>query len=127
MEKSSATFIFNAFYKDSNWKKRTDVQASLLKAAAFPNPGDTTIARYKPFILQTAAMKGLTRYKDGAFDADDVSFKGTGNNELVVAILIHAGDVPIAHIGEANGLPFWTLGADIDVTWDEGPKKIFRF
>lgn len=123
----TTSFVFAGFNGD--WQGRTDVQCSLLKAAVLPQSADTSIDRYKPFIVDTMPLHNLTTTPDRANDADDVTFSGVGRDQdpmLIVGILIHAGDEPILHIGHAFGLPLWTNGGDIIVTWNMGPCKIFR-
>ena len=118
------TFIFEAF--DKKWDGRTDVQVSLLKAAVFPDPKDATIDRYKPFIVQTKPLRNPREIAFGVYDADDITFTDVAGTDMVVGILIHSGETPIAHIGHVMGFPLWTNGWDIIVTWDNGPNKIFR-
>lgn len=117
-------FVFEAF--DKKWYGRTDVQVSLLKAAVFPDPKDVTIDRYKPFIAQTEPLRNLREVDFGAHDADDVMFTSVGGIDMIAGILIHSGENPIVHIGHAMGLPLWTNGGDIVITWDDGYKRIFR-
>mgnify|MGYP003531207631 CR=1 FL=1 len=117
-------FVFEAFNK--KWDGRTDVQVSLLKAAVFPNPKDATTDRYKPFIVQTKPLRNLRETDFGAYDADDITFTDVAGIDMVVGILIHSGENPIAHIGHAMGLPLWTNGGDVTVTWDNGRNRIFR-
>ena len=117
-------FVFEAF--DKKWDGRTDVQVSLLKAAVFPDPKDATIDRYKPFIVQTKPLRNLRDVDFGAHDADDIMFTGVAGIDMVVGILIHSGENPIAHVGHAVGLPMWTNGGDIIVTWGNGRARIFR-
>lgn len=117
-------FVFKTF--DRKWNGRTDVQVSLLKAAVFPDPKDATIDRYKPFIVQTKSLHNLRKINFGAHDADDITFTDVTGIDMVVGILIHSGENPIAHIGHAMGLPLWTNGGDIIVTWDNGRNRIFR-
>lgn len=117
-------FVFEAF--DKKWDGRTDVQVSLLKAAVFPDPKDVTIDRYKPFIAQTEPLCNLRKVDFNAHDADDVMFTSVCGIDMIAGILIHSGDSPIAHIGHVMGLPLWTNGGDIIVTWDNGRNRIFR-
>lgn len=117
-------FVFEAF--GGKWDGRTDVQVSLLKAAVFPDPKGATIDRYKPFIVQTKPLRNLRDVDYGAHDADDVTFYSVKGDYMIVGILIHAGGVPIVHIGHAMGLPLWTNGGDIVVTWENGRNRIFR-
>lgn len=117
-------FVFEAF--DKKWDGRTDVQVSLLKAAVFPDPKDATIDRYKPFIVQTKPLHNLREFDFGAHDADDVTFTDVAGGDMIVGILIHSGETPIAHIGHAVGLPMWTNGGDIAITWGKNRDRIFR-
>lgn len=117
-------FLFEAF--DKKWDGRTDVQVSLLKAAVFPDPKDATIDRYKPFIVQTKPLRNLREFDFGAHDADDVTFTDVAGGDMIVGILIHSGESPIAHIGHAVGLPMWTNGGDIAITWGKNRDRIFR-
>ena len=117
-------FVFEAF--DKKWGGRTDVQVSLLKAAVFPDPKDATIDRYKPFIVQTEPLHNLREADSGAHDADDITFTDVAGVDMLVGILIHSGEDPIAHIGHAVGLPLWTNGGNITITWGNGRDRIFR-
>lgn len=120
-------FLFDAF--DRTWNGRDDVQVSLLKAAVFPDKTDKTTARYAPYIMATAALRNLTMDTHGVCDAADITFYKIGphnHREMIVGILIHSGETPIAHIGNAVGMPLWTNGGDIVIAWDNGRHKIFR-
>lgn len=121
-------FVFDVFKREPSWDNRDDVTCSLLRAAVFPEPKDSDILRYEPFICASAPLTGL-RTVDNAAYANDVIFRDVGdeNRVMVVGLLIHdRGRKPIAHIGHAAGLPLWTNGGDIIVTWDRGRNKIFR-
>ena len=120
----STSFLFKAF--DGKWDGRTDVEVSLLKAAVLPDPKDVTIDRYKPFIVQTKPLRNPREIAFGVYDADDITFTDVAGTDMVVGILIHSGETPIAHIGHVMGFPLWTNGWDIIVTWDNGPNKIFK-
>ena len=121
-------FVFDVFKKNPSWDGRTDVVVSLLRAAVFPEPKDSDILRYEPFICASAPLTGLYMVGNAA-DANDVTFHDVGieNRVMIVGLLIHDRDrKPIAHIGHAIGLPVWTNSGDITVTWDNGADRIFR-
>ena len=119
-------FVFNVFKKNPSWDGRTDVVISLLRAAVFPQPSDPDVSRYTPFIESTTQLHGLCKV-DGAYDGSNVTFYSVGGRDMIVGLLIHSSrGEPIAHIGHAAGLPLWTNGDDIIITWDRGPTKIFR-
>lgn len=124
-------FVFDVFKRKPSWDNRDGVMCSLLRAAVFPEPKDSDILRYEPFICASAPLTGL-HMVDNAADANDVIFRDVGienleNRVMVVGLLIHDRDrKPIAHIGHAAGLPLWTNGGDIIVTWDNGANRIFR-
>lgn len=120
-------FLFDVF--DRTWAGRGDVQVSLLKAAVFPDKTDRTIARYVPYIMATAVLQDLVMDGHGICDAADVVFHSVGPHdprEMIAGILIHSGETPIAHIGNAVGMPLWTNGGDIVIAWDNDRHKIFR-
>ena len=120
------SFLFDVF--DGVWAWRTDIRLALLKPAVIPDPKDTTIDRYRPFFIVSAPMLKL-RSIDGACDAEDVTIPSVGAGTepiLVVAMLIYSKNTPIAHLGHATGLPLWTNGGDIKVTWDNGRNRLFR-
>ena len=120
-------FVFDVFEKNPSWDGRTDVVISLLRAAVFPQPSDPDVSRYTPFIESTTQLHGLCKI-NGAYDAVSATFPSVGGKErsLIVGVLIHSNGLPIAHIGHAAGLPLWTNGCDITITWDRGHNKIFR-
>ena len=120
-------FVFDVFKKNPSWDGREDVTCSLLRAAVFPQHTDPDVSRYTPFIESTAQLHGLCTI-DGSYDGSSVTFPSVGGKErsLLVGLLIHSDGLPIAHIGHAAGLPLWTNGGDIIVTWDRGRNKIFR-
>jgi len=120
-------FVFDVFEKNPSWDGRTDVVVSLLRAAVFPQASDPDVSRYTPFIESTTQLRDLCTV-DGAYDGSSPTFYRLGGKEpsLIVGLLIHSNGLPIAHIGHAAGLPLWTNGGDIVVTWDRGHNKIFR-
>ena len=121
-------FVFDVFERKPSWDGREDVTCSLLRAAVFPEPKDSDILRYEPFICASAPLTGLHIVGDAA-DANDVTFRDVGveNRVMIVGLLIHDRDrKPIAHIGHADGLPLWTNSGDITITWNNGVNKIFR-
>ncbi len=102
---------------------------SLLKAQITPTPTKKEISTYR-YVPHTIASFPLhNRTKTGsAYDADDLDIK---KDELpkdcvVYALLIHHGGTPIAYIQKANGLPLTFENRGLDITWDNGPKKIFK-
>ena len=121
-------FVFDVFKRKPSWDNREDVTCSLLRAAVFPESKDSDILRYEPFICASEPLTGLHMVGNVA-DANDVTFRDVGveNRVMIVGLLIHDRDrKPIAHIGHAAGLPLWTRGGDIIVTWDNGANKIFK-
>ena len=120
-------FVFDVFKKNPSWDGRTDVVVSLLRAAVFPQHTDPDVSRYTPFIESTAQLHGLCTI-DGSYDGSSVKFPSVSGKErsLLVGLLIHSNGLPIAHVGHTAGLPLWTNGGDIIVTWDRGRNKIFR-
>ena len=118
-------FVFDVFKKNPSWDGRTDVVVSLLRAAVFPQATDRDTSRYEPFIAASEVMTGLHKV-EGAYNASSVTFHSVGGRDMIVGLLIHSNREPIAHIGHAAGLPLWTNGGDIIITWDRGPTKIFR-
>lgn len=121
-------FVFDVFERKPSWDGREDVTCSLLRAAVFPEPKDSDILRYEPFICASAPLTGLHMVGNAA-DANDVTFRDVGveNRVMIVGLLIHDLDrKPIAHIGHVIGLPVWTNGGNITISWDNGANKIFR-
>ncbi len=68
----------------------------------------------------------------GVFDADDITFIAAPASRQADAILLykHTGtestSLLIAYIVEGYNLPLQTNGNDVNITWDNGVKKIFR-
>ena len=121
-------FVFDVFKRKPSWDNREDVTCSLLRAAVFPEPKDSDILRYEPFICASEPLTGLHMVGNAA-DANDVTFRDVGveNRVMVVGLLIHDRDrKPIAHIGHVGGLPLWTNSGNITIAWNNGANKIFR-
>jgi hypothetical protein len=67
----------------------------------------------------------------GVADAADITFTAvTGDPSEALVIYKDTGSAAtsplIAYIDTATGLPTTPSGADITVTWDNGPNKIFK-
>jgi len=87
-------------------------------------PADCRIATSANFTAKTVAA--------GVADAADITFSAVAAGYVCeyVAIFKDTGDPAtsrlIALIDTATGLPVTTNGNDVNVTWDNGPNKIFK-
>lgn len=83
-------------------------------------------------ILDTSDLIATVELKNKSvgrafFGADPVTFNDVARLQEVKAIIIHAGSLPIAYIGEAEyGLPFKTNGGAITMSWGKDKTKIFK-
>lgn len=69
---------------------------------------------------------------DGVFDANNISFTGLVSAPTIEALVIYKStgtestSALIAYFDTATGLPVAAGATQVDVTWDNGPNKIFR-
>lgn len=81
-------------------------------------------------VATSAALTGKTSTL-GVADAADVTFPAvTGDPSEALVLYADGGVAPssrlIAYIDTATGLPAAPNGGNINVTWDNGPNKIFK-
>lgn len=97
---------------------------SLLEGDGPVKTGGEELAAY---IVATAPLVN-PHFVDGAFNADDTTFRDMPPDRVVDDLLIHTKDgVSVVAINSMRGLHgLHTNGGDITVTWAEAPHYIFK-
>lgn len=127
------SFIFNQV-KTLVSKKRLDLENDricvvLVNNYFTPDKDDKFLSEIPKINISSEPVELKNKsFKDYVFDADDISFPCVcGNN--ITGILIYQGCKKhhlIGFIDKAFSLPVIPNGGNIDVTWDNGARKILE-
>ena len=127
------SFIFNQV-KTLLIKKRLDLEsdricAVLLNDYFTPNKDIKFLSEIPKINISSEPVELKNKsFEDCVFDADDISFPCVFGNDIT-GILIYQGCKKhhlIGFIDEAFSLPVIPNGGNIDVTWDNGARKILE-
>ena len=127
------SFIFNQV-KTLVSKKRLDLENDricvvLLNGYFTPNKDSKFLSEIPKINISTGPVELKNKsFKDYVFDADDISFPCVSGNDIT-GILIYQGCKKhhlIGFIDKAFSLPVIPNGGNIDVTWDNGARKILE-
>ena len=127
------SFIFNQV-KTLLIKKRLDLEsdricAVLLNDYFTPDKDNKFLSEIPKINISSEPVELKNKsFEDYVFDADDISFPCVFGNDIT-GILIYQDCKKhhlIAFIDEAFSLPVIPKGGNIDVTWDNGARKILE-
>ena len=127
------SFIFNQV-KTLLIKKRLDLEsdricAVLLNDYFTPDKDNQFLSEIPKINISSKPVKLKNKsFKDYVFDADDISFPCVSGNDIT-GILIYQDCKKhhlIGFIDKAFSLPVIPNGGNIDVTWDNGARKVFE-
>lgn len=99
------------------------LRVHLLTTNVGQDGADTTMARYRPFILESTDLKAIY-LGDDLMDADTVEFVKVKRGSIADALLISADDAPAIFIQQVFNMPMRVLYGIVTVHWDRGPNRV---
>ncbi len=95
------------------------------------NTTHTTVADISPDARVAVATLTGKSVVDGVFDADETIVPTVPGGKIEAIVIykdtgVAETSVLIAYSDQGFGFPLALSGADVTITWDDGPKKIFK-